>query len=139
MSVISDFYVTETDRASDYDVDQKCHPDDRVQYSNITSLELSILWAIIQGQEWDVKMMKDFPAILVIDDGERVIQEFSQSVIERLAVLSQDEIATAAEAWAQTEEIRSSKEDILPVVTDLVRLAKRAQASNRHLFLWNCV
>ena len=139
MSVLTDFYLAEPSRAKDYDVDQQCLEIDRAQYKGMTPLELSTLSAIIQKKEWDAAMMDEFPEVLIVDGGERLIYEIPSATIERFAILSEDEISSAAVAWSKTEELACEAEDIQPVIEEIVRLSKRALETERSLYLWICV
>ena len=139
MSVLTDFYLADPAQAKDYDVDQQCLEVDRAQYKGMTPLELSTLSAIIQKKEWDVAMMDEFPEVLIVDGGERLIYEIPSVAIERFAILSEDEIGSAAAAWSKTEELACEAEDIQPVIEEIVRLSKRGLETKRSLYLWICV
>lgn len=138
MSLLADIYISPDDEAVKYDTT----PDqfaDRAQYKGFTPLELSMLWSIMRGVEWDVAMMDEFPCLLQIDGGERLIHRLPSAMVTELAALSPDRVASVTAAWAATEELSCSPEDIRPVVDDLVRLARRATETSRSLHLWNCV
>src|SRR4051812_14725344 len=105
MSVLSDFYLAEPQHAKNYDVDQKCPEIDRAQYKGMTPLELSTLLAITQKKAWDLAMMDEFPEVLIVDGGQRLIYQVPTAAVERFASLSESEIGTAAAAWSQTEEL----------------------------------
>jgi len=138
MSVLADIYISPEDEAVNYDT----APDqftERAQYKGMTPLEISMLWSIMQGVEWDVALMDEFPCLLQIDGGERLVHKFPAEMVAELAKLSPERAATVTAAWAATEELSCSPEDIRPTVDDLVRLAGRAIESGRSMFLWNCV
>jgi len=138
MSVLADLYISSNEDAVKYDT----APDkfaDRVQYKGLTPLELSMLWSIIKNAEWSISMMDDFPCLLQIEGGERLIHQLPAAMAQELAALSTDRIASITSAWAATEEIQGDPEDIRPVVDDLVRLAREAGKTNRNVYLWNCV
>ena len=138
MSVLADIYISRDDEAVKYDTT----PDqftDRAQYKGMTPLEVSMLWSIMQGTEWDVALMDEFPCLLQIGGGEHLIHKFPAEMVSELSKLSPDRAATVSAAWAATEELRCSPEDIRPTVDDMVRLAGRALESGRSMFLWNCV
>jgi hypothetical protein len=139
MSVLADFYIADKQSAAAYDDAQECAEDDRVQSKRITPIELSMLAAILEQREWDVDMMDQFAQVLIVDGGERLIHEVSPALVDRLASLRPDEAQRAAEAWARTEEIACAPDEIRPLLDDLMGLAARARATNRQLFLWNCV
>lgn len=139
MGVLSDLYLAEPKRAKDYDESQECAEDDRAQYKGITPLELSTLLAIIRGKDRNVAMMNEFPEIMIVNEGERVIFEIPHSAMTCFAALPESEFQVAAEAWSKTDELRCSAEDVRPVIEDIVRLSKRGQETNRLLFLWICI
>ncbi len=136
MSALSDFYLADPQHAKDYDVDQKCPDIDRAQYKGMTPLELSILWAITQKKEWADSMMDEFSEILVVDGGQRLIYQVPTAAVEHFATLTGGEIASAAVAWAQTEELSCDPGDVQPVIEEIVRLSKRGLETNRKLYLW---
>lgn len=138
MSVLADIYISRNDDAVKYDA----APDefaDRVQYKGITPLELSTLWSIMRGVEWDAAMMDQFPCLLEINDGERLIHRLPAAMISELATIAPDRVTTLTSAWAATEELNCDSVDIKPVVDDLVRLSQRATETGQSVHLWNCV
>jgi hypothetical protein len=139
MSVLTDLYLAEPKHAKDYDVGQKCPEVDRAQYKGITTLELSTLWAIIQKKEWDVAMMDEFPQIMIVDGGQRLIFEIPHSAMECFALLPDSGIGGAADAWSKTDELGCEADDIRPVIEEIVRLSKSGRETKRSLYLWICV
>jgi len=138
MSLLADIYVSRDEDAVKYDT----APDqfvERAQYKGFTPLELSILWSIMRGVEWDVAMMDEFPCLLTIDGGERLIHRLPSTMVADLATLPPHRVASVTRAWAGTEELSCSPADIRPVVNDLVRLARRATETSQSVHLWNCV
>lgn len=138
MGILADIYISRDDEAVRYDTT----PDrftERTQYKGMTPLEVSMLWSIMRGGEWDVALMDEFPCLLQIDGGERLIHKFPSDMLAELSKLSPERVAAVTAAWAATEELSCSPEDIRPIVGDLVRLAGRAIESGRSMFLWNCV
>ena len=136
MSLLADIYISRDDEAVSYDTT----PDqfaDRAQYKGFTPF--SMLWSIMRGVEWDVALTDEFPCLLQIDGGERLIHRLPSAMVTELAALSPDRVASVTTAWAATEELSCSPEDIRPVIDDLVRLARRATETGRSLHLWNCV
>ena len=138
MSVLADIYISRDDDAVKYDTT----PDqfaDRAQYKGLTPLELSTLWAIMRGVEWDFAMQDEFPCLLQINGGERLVHRLPTAMVSELAALSPDRITSVTSAWAATEELGCDPEDIRPVVDDLVRLSRRATETGQSVHLWNCV
>lgn len=139
MGVLADFYVSSDDTAVRYDEDQKAAEGEVIQGKRITPLEVSTLWAILRGIEWDASMMDELPTVLVRDGGERLIHKLPAGLVESLAEASAKALTEAAAAWAATEELACAPEDLQPFLQELQTLARRAQATERGMFLWNCV
>jgi hypothetical protein len=140
MGVLADIYVASTEEAVSYDDPSSAENFERVQYKSLTALELSTLWAIIQGVPWGVTMMKEFECMLTIDEGERMIERFPEAFTTHLGRMTEEETKSVASQWAQTEELERFPEDAVnSIVLDLCRLARTAGASGKGLFLWNCV
>jgi hypothetical protein len=138
MSVLSDIYISRDSEAVKYDTEPATFTE-RAQYKGITPLELSTLWTIMRGVEWDVAAMDDFACLLQIDGGERLIHSFPAAMLTALGQLTPDRIRDVTAKWAATDELACSPADIQPVVEEIVRLARSAAASGRSLYLWNCV
>jgi hypothetical protein len=138
MSVLADIFVSRPGEAASYDRS----PDefaDRAQCRRITVLELSTLWALLRGVEWDVASLDEFPCLLVEDDGERLVHELPSDMVADLARLGPDQIAVVTLEWGATEELGWSLDEARPVVESLVRLARLAAESAWGVYIWNCV
>ena len=138
MSVLSDIYISREDEAVKYDTAPATFAE-RAQFTGMTPLEYSTLWAIMRGVEWDVAMMDDFACLLEKDGGERLVHSFQPAMLAALGQLTPDQIREVAGKWAATDELACSPADIQPVIEALVRLAHSATASGRSPYLWNCV
>jgi hypothetical protein len=139
MAVLAELFISTPAQAAEYDETQSVADEDGAQFTSFTGLELSTLQAIIEGREWDVSMLDSFRTVLEQDGGERMICELPTAFLERLASLDDEAITTAAEAWAKTDEMVCSADDVRPIIEELRRLAQRARSSGRGVFLWNCV
>jgi hypothetical protein len=138
MGLRADIYISRDDEAVSYDTT----PDqfaDRAQYKGFTPCELSILWSIMRGVEWDVAMMDEFPCLLQIGGGERLIHRLPSEMVTELATLSPDQVVSVSSAWAATEELGWPQDSAREVIEDLVHLSRRATETSRSLYLWNCV
>jgi hypothetical protein len=138
MSLLSDIYVSRDDEAVKYDTVPATFAE-RAHYNGMTPLELSTLWAIMRGVEWDDSTMDDFVCLLQIGSGERLIHRFPVAMLAALGQLTQDRVRDVTAKWAATDELACTPADIQPVVEEMVRLARSATASGRGLYLWNCV
>jgi hypothetical protein len=139
MGLLADIYVSRDDEeATRYDSEPSTFKD-REQYRGFTVLELSTLWAKIKGIEWDVSSLREFPAVLVQDGGERLIHRLPMALTAQLARLTPEQISIAADQWAATDELRCAAADVQPIIEGLVRLAKAASETDRKIYFWNCV
>ena len=138
MSVLADIYISREDEAVRYDA----APDqfaDRAQYKGFTLLELSVLWSIMRGVEWDETSLDAFQCLLEKDEGEHLIHRLPAEMVAELSKLTADQIAVISPQWAAIEELAWPPDEARPVVEDLVRLSRRAAESGRSVYLWNCV
>jgi len=90
-----------------------------IECKAITCLEIEMLWAILEGTQWDVD--RHFLENTVIaDDEESWLQRFPDALV----------------AWAATEEIESDPADLQSLLDDLQRLARQATDAGKSVYLW---
>jgi hypothetical protein len=132
MGLMTEIFIADEKQARTYD---SLSPGavERVQLGGLTNLEFETLWAILEGVEWD----PETHALAEIVGGEEAwIHEFPAGYVEKLCKLGAQESASAAVTWAATEEISAMPEEVLPIIGQLVALARAAAARNLRLFLW---
>ncbi len=103
------------------------------QFGRFTSLELEILWAILDGEEWSPER---YQLEYVGEPGETWLCRFPAPFVARLRALSPSQLPSVAAKWAAIEELSCDADDIRPVVDALVALATSATAKGRALYLW---
>lgn len=138
MGILADIYISRDAEAVRYDA----VPDEfaeRTQHKSITPLELSTLWAIMRGIQWDVASMDEFPCLLEKDGGERLIHKLSAAMVTELSMLTPDQVAIVTPQWATTEELGWPPDEARPIVEDLVRLSRHAVEAGQSVYLWNCL
>lgn len=138
MGVLADLYISNDNEADTYDAEPERFAD-RAQYKNFTALELSMLWSIMRGTEWDVALMGEFTCLLQKDGGEVLIYRLPAGMIADLARLTPQQIAELSPKWAATEELGWPAEAANEVMQDLANLARRATETARGVYPWNCV
>jgi hypothetical protein len=140
VSLLADIYVSRDDEdAVRYDSEPASFKD-REQYTSFTDLELSTLWAIIAGIEWQEGLLDRFrPSVLLKDDGRRTIHRLPSEMVVELARLKSEQIPTVTTEWAATDELACEPANAQPIVEALVRLALRASETGWNIYLWNCV
>ncbi|QWF17545.1 hypothetical protein [Lysobacter capsici] len=142
MSIMSDFIVAtasdarayaqwtasgETAASSRYTV---------ASYNGLTDLEVSNLWAILTDEEWDIDV-HELPGEPGDEDEDSMLSQFPAPLVNALAALQETALSDIAAQWAQSEELDWEPEALLPVVTDLRRLAAQAKGEGKHLYLWS--
>lgn len=69
------------------------------------------------------------------------LEELGSSVRDTLADADDARLSQLSVGWAQTEELRRfsdvNQDSLLPLVEDLVRLARRAREANEQLYCWS--
>jgi hypothetical protein len=142
MGIISDLFVSTPAAANDYAASilrgrtahiGKYHP---AEYKGLTTLEFGMLWALIEGVEWDIDkhMLEE---VSYGEGDESWLCRFQAPLVDLLSQLTDANIDKYAVAWAQTEELSgSTAADLRPIIVDLRRLAIDAKTSGNQMFLW---
>jgi hypothetical protein len=139
MSILADIYVASEANASEYDGDPARFKAESASWKRFTILELSMLWALLQGREWDVDLLDSFTNVLMRDGGERMIARLPDEFLYDVMAADEEKAAEAVRQWAATEELDCEPAQLKPFFNDLRRLADTAVCSGRGLYLWNCV
>jgi hypothetical protein len=139
MGILTDIYIASPSTAVAFDADRKPFREVTLSAKGITDLELSTLWAVYRGEEWDVKLLEDFEQLLFRDGGERLVIALPESLVSYLAESDEAKMETVGEQWGQTEEMERHADDVEEYLASLVELAKRARSNQMRLYLWVCV
>jgi hypothetical protein len=138
MGILADFFEARDTTASDYTEDPDRFPC-RVQSSGVTPLEVSILWAILEEQEWSVELMDRFEMVASLEEGSIVTHRLPAPLVETLVGANESMIARAARAWASTEELQLwSESDARQFLVELTNLCRQPRDPSRSIYLWNC-
>jgi hypothetical protein len=137
MGILADLFVADPADAVSYETFIGSPPPaDRFevhQLGGLTQLELEILWAILDGEEWSPKRYSLEP---VGEPGESWLFRFPAPFVERLRMLAPADMPSAATKWGAIEELACDGKTIRPVLEALVSLARSATTKRRALFLW---
>jgi hypothetical protein len=141
MGIFADIFVASAEHAVEYEslfFAGKALPAkryERVEYKNLMGLNFGILWAIIEGKEWDADrhMLEN---ITHGEEGETWLERFPDEFTAALAAMDRETMERVTVAWAGTEELQWPPELLAPVTTDLKRLAALARGSGKGLYLW---
>jgi hypothetical protein len=118
MSLISDFII----------------PPNLFATKGITTLELSTLLAILEGEEWQEALLDLFSQVPNTGNLFRV----SDALLSRLTDFDYDIDQVAAD-WADTEELKVEPEQARSFIDGFAQHALRAQRLRKPIHLWNCI
>jgi hypothetical protein len=137
MGILCDLFVATPEMASKYEAMLESEePRDsfvREEWKGVTQLEFEILWAMLDGRDWDPELH----LLEKVEAGESTwLFRFPAAFAKELGALSRDRIKTLAAAWAAIEELQWPAEEAEEVIVSAVRLARQAAAADRGLYLW---
>ena len=139
MSLLADFFLSPDDADAVRYEEEPASFADRLQLKSLTELELSTLWAILQGVEWDESMLDHFASVFEQQAKDSTIQRLPDALLTDLIALSPADTPAVASKWAATDELACKAEDVLPVIQDLRALASKASGTQQHVYFWNCL
>ena len=134
MGILSEFFVASPEAA------QACEDlihtrafEDQAAYTGFTGLELADLWAILAGTDYapEQHLLES-----VHDAQDSWLERFPAPFVALLAGLDDQGLASAQLQWAASEELQLAPDVLRPVLEDLRRLAAKALAEGKGLYLW---
>jgi hypothetical protein len=132
MGLLTDLFIDDEQGAKNYDAESAGRVEG-AQLGGLTALEFETLGAILEGEDWDPEKH----ALPEIGGGEESwIHQFPAAYVNKLQQLDSSGITSAATAWAATEEISATPEEMSPVIEQLVALARSARKQGKGLFVW---
>ena len=109
-----------------------------LQYNGIGSLDIGMLWAILEGGDWNAKRYMP-EGVRLDDEGEAWLDRFPDDLTRLLADADGGTLARTADRWAQAGELDWSADELRPLLDDLHALARRAVAAGKSVYLWGCL
>lgn len=146
MGILSDFFVATPEEALRY-ANRIEEPDegdeieellDPVQYKRFTDIEISTLWAILEGSEWDADR-HNLEYVEIGEDSDAWLNRFPHELTVLLSRLDEESLGPVLARWADTEELACDADELHPVMEDLRRLASEAVANRKSVYLWGCL
>ena len=139
MSLLADLYLSQNDQeALQYNERAESFVD-RLQFTSLTELDLSTLWASLRNEQWDVSSLDQFTCVFQLPGGEKCIHRLPKAMVVDLAGLDSQKISIAASKWAATDEMACEPDDVRPIIEGLVGLAIKASQTEKEIYLWNCL
>jgi len=108
MAILSDFFVASPEQATRY-ANRSGEPDGGAEitallqpasYTGFTTLQIGMLWAILEGVAWDRKRLM-LENIWFSDEGEAWLNRFPNKLMQLLADASADQLAAALVRWGR--------------------------------------
>jgi hypothetical protein len=134
MGILCDFFIVDGSTVPNYDVGQDFDDADKCECKGLTALEWTQFLAILRGQEYSVDLDSEF-RLITPEDADNWTMSVPQDMVDRLNT-QVAEIA-ALLTTATSEELAWSANDLIPLITELAALARRAIATKKSIFLWN--
>lgn len=144
MGILSHFFIATPEQAERYarwveEKDEGAEIQAMLQpreWKRFTGLEFGTLWAILEGETWDIKKHL-LEHVQHDEQGEWWLERFPPRLAELLRILDEGQRSVVLEKWAGTDELRCDPVELEPVLSDLQDLASRLQPNgNRSLYLW---
>lgn len=140
MGLLSDFFIADAAPVPDYQGGEAFGDEDKCQFKNLTPLQTAQFLAVLRGQEYVVDMILEFQ-LVTAEDADDWTMTVPQDMVDALAKIERAKVANVASQFAEatSEELGWSPDDFVPIVTALSSLAQRAIATNKRMYLWNCL
>jgi hypothetical protein len=105
-----------------------------VELGGLTNLEFEMLWAMMEGVEWDPETHE----FLEMETGndETWLFQLPQRFCAKLRALDDSGISRFASEWAEIEEFGGWATDLNPILEKLRDLATLAESKSLGVFLW---
>lgn len=143
MNNFADFFVATSEEALRYalrvsapDGGKEIHSAlEPSEYMGITSSDLVSLWAFLAGEPRDasthtleVRHFEKFGGAMLIT--------FSAELTSLLADAPPQRLKDASDHWAKPDEMDCTPAEVLPILSNLQSLSRRAIMGNRSVYLW---
>ena len=138
MGLLSDFFISTTEEFATYGESDSFNVEDRCQYKYITPLEASSLLITVEGGSRDPVEGIDEFKLLTPEEGDEWTMSCPPKFLSLMASLNDGLIASAAERCVSSiSTIAYTVDDYVQLLSDLRRLATRAEATGKSMYLWN--
>lgn len=134
MSMPAIFFTATNDIAKSVHLNHTLPTQDAEELGDIDILKMSLLWALIEGREWEVDMMDHFREVYSTSD--EWLYRVPNELMEHLSKLDPARQQNTAAAWAETEEMACDSSEALEVIKAAIKVATRAQTTSRGMFLY---
>jgi hypothetical protein len=137
MSLPSIFFTADEMTAVRIELNHDLPQEDVAAMSAMEPLKLSMLWAIIDGKEWDVALIDEFTEVFAHD--EEWLNIVPEYLVRKIASLDAARMTKASKAWAATDEMQCSADEAEDVIKMIAALAQRAIDLKQSMYLYFCL
>lgn len=137
MSLPSIFFTADETTAVRIELNHDLPQEDVAEMSAMEPLKLSMLWAIIDGKEWDVALIDEFTEVFAHD--EEWLNIVPEDLVRKIASLDAARMSEASKAWAVTEEMQCSADEAEDVIKMIAAVAQRAIDLKQSMYLYFCL
>jgi hypothetical protein len=137
MSLPAIFFSASEDEASEVELNHTLPPEDVAELGSIDTLKLSMLWAIIDGKEWEVDSMDRFKELKSTES--EWTHRLPDELTHKIAALEDPELTRVAAEWSTTEEMGRNPAEARDALIAISAAAQRAIQTRRGLFLYTCL
>jgi hypothetical protein len=136
MSMPAIFFVSDRAAAEQVRLNHSLTPENVAERASVDTLKLSTLWTIMAGSNDDpVELIDRFTEIRSSD--EEWTNEIPEEFVTRLATATDSDLQSAATRWIETDEmVGCDVSDAMDLLTDVRRVARRAQQTQQPMFLY---
>ena len=108
--------------------------EDVAELSSVDTLKMSTLWAIIDEEPWDVKLMDAFDEIYATK--EEWLYRIPEALTKKVALLDDSKLDRVSKAWAATDEMLCEPSEAAELFRLIAEVAARSIHTHRSLFLY---
>jgi hypothetical protein len=127
MGLLTNIFVAPTKSPPDPEEEPELPDGYSLQLKSITSLELTTLWAIIDGEPWNPDRMVGFKSLNRSEEGPW-LERCPRGLGASLCKVEDEDVDRIARAWAATDEMRGwEPDDARALIVELQLLAGLAQ------------
>ncbi|MDR3692152.1 MAG: hypothetical protein P4L46_22415 [Fimbriimonas sp.] len=135
VGILSEFFVSDPGRAATYDLEAWTE-DDIFLCGDLLPMHMELLWAVLQGREWEPEMADEFEPVAGRNEEDSWLVRFPDGLTAALAEFDDDRLNRARVDWAHTEEIAVDPAELAHVISGLQRLSKHARTTGKSVYIW---
>jgi hypothetical protein len=139
MGLLTSIFVAPTDAPPDPTKEPESEPGQGIQLKSITSMNLSTLWAMLDGANWTPDRMDGFESLSVEVEGPW-LERCPKAFLDALRKIDEKDLDRIGREWAATDEMEGwNPEHARELIEELNHLAWMAEEPGQSLYIWTCL